>query len=163
MISEKKIKAVIILFSFCLALSWSCSREKTYGDASPLSVLQRMQSAKNMKDILSCYTDGTVTVIRKTMDQRNMSEQAVSARMALVGPDTAWECLREDVKNDTARCEIIITGHPVDNVVGSAITLTMRRVDGKWHIDMEDEMTRLLSEYRDDGIGDYVKKKFSGY
>ncbi len=141
----KKLLFVVLAGVVGLAVS-SCSK----GGGAPSDVFNRMKgfSGTNIEDAAGFYTKGTMEALREIQkllppDQMKKSDNKFA--------DARWEVVEEKVTGDTATVKLRFTEHPVDNVKGTEAEFRLKKEDGAWKVDMEQETRMALQAMK--GIG----------
>jgi len=131
---KKIVFAVAILSAAILVVS--CSK----GGGRPSDVFNRVQNIKgdNIEAMEPFYTRGTMEVLREFM--KIMPEDMKKKGDNKFAQGAKWDVIDEKVEGDKATVRVRFTDHPVEQVKRTEVAFRMKREDGAWKIDMEQEM-----------------------
>ncbi len=124
------------------------------GDGGPGAVLKMMQkvySSDNFDDAYKYYTKATVELLNEMnrINPKSSKEQSLADKRFVSG--AKWDVVEEKIDGDTAHVKVRYTAHPVENMKGFEYTYRMKKEDGSWKIDMEDELKAALSMMKNMG------------
>jgi len=142
-------KTLIFAVVAVIAVALSCG-----GGGGPSDVLKAMQkvySSENFDDANKYYTKATVELINEMnkLNPKSSREQSLADKKFVSG--AKWDVVEEKIDGDTARVKVRYTEHPVENMKGFEYTYKMKKEDGSWKIDMEDELKTALSMMKNMG------------
>lgn len=140
----KKLLSLVLACGIALAFA-SCKK-----DGSPSGVFERMKGFKgnNIEDASAFYTKGTMEAIREMQklippDQQKKSDNKFA--------DATWQVVEEKVTGDTATVKLKFTEHAMAQMKGTEAVFRLKREDGAWKLDMEQEMRMALQAMKQMG------------
>lgn len=121
------------------------------GGSRPSDVLEKMQSvysSDRFEDAAQYYTKGTVEAMNELnkIAPKSGKEEGLADRKFM--KDAKWTVVDEKIIGDTAEVKVKYTEHPVENMKGFEYAFRMKKEDGRWKIDMEQEMKSAISMIR---------------
>ncbi len=128
-----------ILMLLVVFLSTGCKKTE-----KPSDIFTRMSryAGANIEDDPVFYTRGTIEVmdeLRKLMPEssRTKAENIFAGR-------ARWVVVDETVTGDTAVVKIRFREHPSETMKGAEMDFRLKKEDGMWKIDMEQERRQAL-------------------
>ena len=144
------LKAAVVPLCLLL-LVVSCSKDIDPGDpASAVDGLARAQSPEEKKVF---FTSDTQNLLHKAESHDFVNPWYF---LSLLHEDAEWLERERSVEGDTAGISIVITSHPVENLTGAGMDFKLKKEDGKWKIDLTDELETALSASGDEGAA-YIR------
>lgn len=129
-------KFVVMAVICTVALGYlGCSK----GASTPAEVLTRIKECKTPEDAKAFYTRGTL----KALDElaKLMPEAQKDAQQGKsIGQTDKWDVVKEDINGDLATVTVKFTESAVPTKIGQTAQLKMKKEDGSWKLDMEDEL-----------------------
>jgi hypothetical protein len=141
-------KMIVLIIGMIIILPLGCSSKPD----KPADVIKRMQSlygsGKN-DEARSFFTKGTLNAIgelNKLAPQSRGSEYGVDK---IFSKGAKWAVVSEKINGDTSELRIKYTDHPVENMKGSEMAFRMRKEDGMWKCDMENDLLESMKLIRE--------------
>ncbi|HSV96312.1 MAG TPA: DUF4878 domain-containing protein [Spirochaetota bacterium] len=118
------------------------------GGGRPSDVLKAMQkvySSDKFDDANKYYTKGTVELLNELnkLNPKSTKEESLADKKFVSG--AKWKVIEEKTDGESARVKVRYVEHPVENMKGYEHTYKMKKEDGVWKIDMEDDLKGALS------------------
>ena len=143
-----------------LVLFISCSKKP--GDV--LDKMHELSIKGSNDDLKGYYTRGTVTALEELekLTPKDQGEKKNVSKQFAKG--SSWKIIEESIDGDNAEVIIRYTEHPVENMKGLDITFKMRKEDGEWKIDMENDIRKGITLIKKmGGKKNYLKNMMKKY
>jgi len=145
-------RALLIL----MAIICSCSRQGNVG--GPERVFERLRSSKNDAERLSCYSVGTIDLLRQGVRRGLFTENQSMYLLPDFSPGVEWNVLEKKISGEKASVVIQFTGHHVENMIGCKKEFSIFSENDGWKIDLTEDIENYLAmRSRSDPSG-YIKK-----
>lgn len=144
-------KAAVSLCLLLFLLIFSCSRDVDPGD--PVSTLDGLTRAQTPDEKKLFFTSDTLDLLDKAESHGFVNPWYF---LSLLHEDAEWVERDRSVEGDTAWISVVITSHPVENLAGAGMILRLEKENGKWRIDLTNELEAALSVQGDKGAA-YIK------
>ncbi len=150
-------KKTSFLFMLLIVVSGlSCSREAAPGSVE--AVFEGLSKAANFNESKKFYTDGTVEVIEEAASRDGVPVSSIGGVLPPFVKGARWSVSTGEIKGNNTVAAVTFTGHPVQNLVGFTYTFRMVKSDGGWKIDLEKEISEMVSGRSRNGAADYLRK-----
>lgn len=118
------------------------------GSDRPRDVFDRLKNitGTSLEDAAVAYTRGTMDAIRELHKLMPPDQQKRSLDNKFA--DAKWEVVEETIQGDDATVKIRFTQHRDQQLKGVEMPFRMKREDGKWKIDMEQELRQAIQLYK---------------
>jgi hypothetical protein len=127
------------LLAVVLACVIGCAFVACSKGGRPSDVFNRMKgfTGTNIEDASAFYTKGTMEAIREMQKLMPAAQQKKSDNKFT---DARWDVVEEKITGDTATVKLKFTDHAVANMKGTEAVFRLKKEDGVWKLDMEQEM-----------------------
>ena len=138
----KRMVYAVLVISACL-VAVSCSK----GGGRPSDVFTRVQgiTGDSLEAMAPFYTRGSMEALRELM---TLVPDDMKKKDNTFGQGAKWEVVEEKVEGDTATVRLRFTEHPSAQVKGTEMPFRVKREDGAWKIDIEQETRLGLEMFR---------------
>lgn len=121
---------------------------------APSDVFNRMKgfTGNNIEDASAFYTKGTMEAIREMQKLMPAAQQNKSNNKFA---DARWDVVEEKITGDTATVKLRFTEHAMANMKGTEAVFKLKKEDGTWKVDMEQEMRMALQAMK--GMGNMAE------
>ncbi len=118
------------------------------GSDRPRDVFDRLKNitGTSLEDAAVAYTRGTMDAIRELHKLMPPDQQKRGVDNKFV--DAKWEVIEETIQGDNATVKIRFTHHRDQQLKGIEMPFRMKREDGTWKIDMEQELQQAIQLYK---------------
>jgi hypothetical protein len=125
----------------------SCSR-------NPSDVLQdirKQQINGNYDNLNAYYTKGTIKAMEEfeKLSLKNKTGKSKEDKRFMDGTD--WDIVAEKINGSDADVVIKYTDHPIENMRGLELMFKLQKEDGKWKLDMENDIRKSLEMLKNSG------------
>ncbi len=151
----KKVSSVILLLA-CIIAAAACSRGKV--STSFGGVFEKLKKAHGFSEAKQCYTGGTIDAIDGAVSDGVIGEKDRLRVLPLFNEKTTWDELSRKTDGSRGSIRIRYTGHPVENMIGSEMDFRLKKEDGSWKIDLEDEIHQALRGREQGSAADYIRR-----
>ena len=148
-------------FITLIILLAACSKNSEPDGASPYSLLNSLAKAETFDQALLCYSNDTRKTVKETLKLQHISKSEFLPILAFLQGALKWKIRAEKITGSQAELEVLISDHTIDNMTGFAMPCRMLQENGKWRIDMEENILSLKKNEKN--YGEYLDKKLQGY
>ena len=148
-------KFITIMLACLMAVLPSCSNKQE--SAGFDRIFERLSRAKSYNEIRQCYTSGTIAAIEDAVSQGALSEKDKLSILPRFNNTTKWEEIQKKADGSRGMVRIRYSDHPSQNMIGFTMDFRMKREDGSWRIDLEDEMRAAVQGRRSGNPADYIR------
>jgi len=139
----------------------TCSKNSEPDGVSPYSLLNSLAKAETFDQALLCYSNNTRKAVKEILPLKNISKSEILPILAFLKNAIKWEIRAEKITAEQAELEILISDHIIDNMTGFVMPCRMLRENGKWRIDMEENILSLKKNSKNSS--EYLDKKLQKY
>ncbi|MCL1911046.1 MAG: hypothetical protein FWG13_02440 [Leptospirales bacterium] len=150
--------AALIILIISLA---ACSKNSEPDGTSPSSLLDSLAKAETFDQALLCYSSSTQKAVKEILILKNINKSEFFPILAFLKGALKWEIRAEKITGSQAELEALILDHTIDNMAGFVMQCRMLQENGKWRIDMEENILHLKRNERN--YNEYFDKKLQGY
>jgi len=147
-------RSALIVLIILLA---ACSKDSEPDGSSPYSLLNSLAKAETFDQALLCYSNNTRKAVKDTLSFENISESEFLPILNFLRGALKWEIRAEKITDRQAELEILISDHIIDNMTGFVMPCRMLQENGKWRLDMEENILSLKKSGKN--YGEYFDKK----
>jgi hypothetical protein len=152
-----KARLPVLLVSLLLAVS--CSDSGGKGE-TPGETLEGFSQAETYQEKAAWLTSGTRKLIDRFVDREIVTGKSRDRLLPPLVKGSDWKVLSREEGEDRAILQLQLTDHPVENMAGYSFSVTLKKEDEGWRIDMEDELERRLESRKDlPDIESYLKNR----
>lgn len=125
-----------------MVLSPSC-KKKSGTPAGTLLMIQGLYVDGKSEEAETYFTRGTLKAMQE-IEKMLPGQKSHYGAEKLFMKGAEWDVLSDKISGDRAEIQIRFTSHPVENLLGFVVTMKMKREDGLWKRDMEDELRNSI-------------------
>ncbi len=133
----------LVLAVFISIIVFGCK-----GSDRPRDVFDRLKNitGTSLEDAAIAYTKGTMEALRELhkLMPPDQQKRGLDNKFA----DAKWEVVDEKIQNDDATVKIRFSHHSDPQLKGVEMPFRMKREDGLWKIDMEQELRQAIQLYK---------------
>jgi len=144
-----------------LILLTACSKNSEPDGLSPYSLLNSLANAETFDQALPCYSANTRKAVKEALALEGISKPEFLPILAFLKGATKWEIRAEKITAGRAELEVLISEHIVDNMTGFVMPCRMLKENGKWRLDMEENIRSLKKSGKNHS--EYLDKKLQRY
>ncbi len=142
-----------------LFLAVSCSDSGGKGNTHE-ETLNGFSSAETYDEKTSWLTSGTRRLIDRFAEKDVVTMKSRDRLLPPLVKGSDWKVLSIEEGKDRAILKLQLTDHPVENMIGYSFIVTLNREDGKWRIDMEEELEKRLKSRKElPDLESYLKNR----
>jgi len=145
-----------IILVFALALTASCKRDS--GSVGISTLFHDLAGARNYQEMKGFYSHDTVGILDGAIGDGSLTETQCRYILPRFDVDTEWDEVDTKVSGDRATVTLRFIRHPVENMLGYSQIFKLVRENGKWKIDIEDELRVVLQRQRNGSAAEYIRK-----
>ena len=160
----KKVKGNTYWFiaAICIAMAlagWSCKREAAPGSMDEL--FQGLAAARDFTQSREFYTGGTIAALERAAGERGLTLEHMG-RVLPSFTGAQWELLDRKEAGDHATVTVRFTDHPVQNLIGFSARFSLVKEEGRWKIDLKDDVEKAVSPANKGGAAEYLRRLADG-
>jgi hypothetical protein len=138
-----------------------CSKNLEPEGATPRALLDSLSMAETFDEALLCYSSETRKAVRDVLSLKDASKSELLPLLAFLKGALDWEIRGEKITGERAKLEALILDHVIDNMAGFAMPCEMLKENGKWRLDMKENILSLKGSGKKSG--EYLDKKLKEY
>ena len=135
------------LILFLLIINLSCSKE--FATDKPENVLKKLSQTDKAVEKNKYYSKDTLKVINNALSKGLLTESDKKYLLHDLDSKIEWELLKSNVTSEVSerKAQVVIkyTNHPVENMIGFNMLYNFIIENGKWKIDLKNELENALA------------------
>ncbi|HOV09617.1 MAG: hypothetical protein BWY23_02233 [Spirochaetes bacterium ADurb.Bin218] len=144
------------IFLALLVLGLSCG--KKYPQNSPENIPEMIKKCKNLSDISSFYTKGTMDAVYKYQQYFSQEEFFAFKMLQFMEDSSSYKVIGKKEEHDFVIMDIRLEDPKRENINGIVLSLKLIQENGQWKIDKEDDIKRLLNSASQRSAEGYLNK-----
>lgn len=144
-----------------LVLLFSCTKTVQKGDFK--WIIDRLCRARNFKVAAEYYSKDTVHAVNRAVDRGLIKGKSKLSILPLFSPSTKLEIIQSKTSGRETLVRVKYIEHPAENSIGSEFNLKFIMEDGKWKIDMAEDINEVIRRYEKNNGKNYLRRRLSDY